>query len=108
MTQLTDAPVALLVCDRCSQAAMGLWADGDPCPDRRCGGRLAAQAEPSVPVAIPAAPGENGHDGAGAALEATVPLLVAVPPSRDGGGETETPEPAASWPGRPRRAASGQ
>jgi hypothetical protein len=94
MTQPTDTLPALLVCDRCGQAAMGLWADGDPCPNRRCGGRLAAQDTPSVPGATPAAPGENGHDGAGAGLEATVPLVVSPPPSRNGEGETETLEAA--------------
>jgi hypothetical protein len=90
MTQPTDTLPALLVCERCGQAAMGLGADGDPCPNRRCGGRLAAQAEPSVTGATAAAPDGNGHDGA--ALEATVPLLVPLRPSRDGEGETEIPE----------------
>ncbi|MGQ9573579.1 MAG: hypothetical protein ACUVV3_10445, partial [Dehalococcoidia bacterium] len=93
MTQPPDTLPALLVCERCGQAAMGLWADGDPCPNRRCGGRLAAQGAPSI-LGPAEAPDGNGHDGVGAALEATVPLLVPLPPSRDGEGETETPEAA--------------
>jgi hypothetical protein len=94
MTQLTDAPAALLVCEDCGQAAMGLWADGDPCPNRRCGGRLTAQATQTILGAIAGAPDGNGHDGAGAPLEATVPLVVLAPPSRDGEGEAEIPEAA--------------
>jgi hypothetical protein len=93
MTQPTDTLPALLVCDRCGQAAMGLWSDGDPCPNRRCGGRLSAQGAPSI-LGPTEAPDGNGHDGAGAALETTVALVVPRPPSRDGEGEAETPEAA--------------
>jgi len=94
MTQPTDTLPALLVCERCGQAAMGLWADGDPCPNRRCGGRLTTQTPAGSTCEGVVCPDGDGHDGAGAALEATVPLVVPVPPSRDGEGETENPEAA--------------
>ncbi len=85
MTQTIDTRPTLLVCERCGQAAMGLWADGNACPNRRCDGRLVAQA------------GVHGHNGAGTGLEATVPLVEATPPSLDGEGEAEaldaSPEP---------------
>jgi len=95
MTQPTDTLPVLLVCDHCGQAAMGLWADGDPCPNRHCRGLLTAQTQPEV-VARGAAvrPDGDGHDGAGAALKATVPLLVTLPPSGDGEGGAGTPEAA--------------
>ncbi|MDP2949780.1 MAG: hypothetical protein Q8P22_09625 [Chloroflexota bacterium] len=95
MTQLTDTPVALLVCERCGQAAMGLWAHGDPCPNRRCGGLLTTQIQPEVTRGAAARPDGDGHDGPGDVLESTVPLLAPLPPSRDGEGETldAGPEP---------------
>jgi hypothetical protein len=92
MTQPTDTLPALLVCERCGQAALGLWADGDPCPNRRCGGRLAAQATTGVSGPTTRAPDGNGHDGTGAALEASVPLVAGQLPSRDGEGEAATPD----------------
>jgi hypothetical protein len=94
MTQLADTPAVLLVCERCGQAAMGLWADGDPCPNRRCGGRLTTQTQAGGTCRDVVCPDGDGHDGVGAALEATVPLLVSLPPSRDGEAETETPDAA--------------
>jgi hypothetical protein len=94
MTQPTDTLLAVLVCDHCGQTAMGVWADGDPCPNRHCRGLLTTQTQPEVTRGTAVRPGEDGHDGAGAALEATVPLLVPLPPSRDGEGEADTPESA--------------
>ena len=78
MTQTTGTHPTLLVCERWGQAAMGLWADSDACPSRRCDGRLVAQA------------GTDGHNGAGTGLETTVPLVEATPLSLDGEGEAET------------------
>ena len=78
MTQTIDTHPTLLVCERCGQAAMGLWADGNACPNRRCDGRLVAQA------------GVDGHNDAGTGLEATVPVVKVTPSSRDSEGERET------------------
>jgi hypothetical protein len=94
MTQPTDTLLAVLVCDHCGQTAMGLWADGDPCPNSHCHGLLTAQTQPEVTRGAAVRPGEDGHDGSGDALESTVPLLVPLPPSRDGEGEAETVEAA--------------
>jgi len=94
MTQPTDTLLAVLVCDHCGQTAMGVWADGDPCPNRHCRGLLTTQTQPEVTRGAAVRPGKDGHDGVGAALEATVPLLVLLPPSRDGEGEADTPESA--------------
>jgi hypothetical protein len=94
MTQPTDTLLAVLVCDHCGQAAMGVWADGDPCPNRHCRGLLTTQTQPGVTRAAAVRPDGDGHDGSGDALEGTVPLALPHPPSRDGEGETETPEAA--------------
>jgi hypothetical protein len=90
MTQPTDTLPVLLVCDHCGQTAMGLWADGDPCPNRHCRGLLTAQTQPEVRRGAPTRPGEDGHDGSGDVLETTAPLLAGAPPPTDGEGEDET------------------